>query len=75
MTLNRYTLYRLCMDNNYFTCGDNSQYDKLFEANEQNASKKELALIIWVCSENVSIEEIENNLKIERIKDIKYQRI
>lgn len=75
MTLNRYTLYRLCNDNNYFTGGDNSQYDKLFEANERNASKKELALIIWVCSENVSLEEIETNLKVERIKDLKYQRI
>lgn len=75
MTLNRYTLYRLCNDNNYFTCGDNTQYDKLFERNKQNASKKELALIIWICSENVSLEEIEENLKVERKKDIKYQRI
>lgn len=75
MTINRYTLYRLCNDNNYFTCGDNSQYEKLFTANENNASKKELALIIWVCSENATIEEIEENLKVEREKDIKYQRI
>lgn len=75
MTINRYTLYRLCVDNNYFTCGDDSQYEKLFEANENNASKKELALIIWVCSDNVSIKEIEDNLKVERAKDLKYQRI
>lgn len=75
MTINRYTLYRLCNDNNYFTCGDCEQYEKLFTANENNASKKELALIIWVCSENATIEEIEENLKVEREKDIKYQRI
>lgn len=75
MTLNRYTLYRVCNDNNYFTCGDNTQYDKLFEANERNASKKELALIIWVCSDNVSIEDIEENLKVERTKDLKYNRL
>lgn len=75
MTINNHTLYRLCNDNNYFTCGDNSQYEKLFTANENNASKKELALIIWVCSENATIEEIEENLKVEREKDVKYQRI
>lgn len=46
MTINRYTLYRLCNDNNYFTCGNNSQYEKLFTANEYNASTRELAFII-----------------------------
>ena len=75
MTIDRYTLYRLCNDNNYFTCGDNSQYEKLFTANEYNASIRELAFIIWICSENVSIKEIEIRLQIERKKDIKYQRI
>lgn len=68
MTINNYTLYRLCNDNNYFTNGTNSQCEKLFTANENNASKKELALIIWVCSDNVSIEEIEAKLKVKRKK-------
>lgn len=64
MTINRYTLYRLCVDNNYFTCGDNAQYEKLFEANEMNASKEELATIIWICSSDDKRRiDILDNLK------------
>lgn len=62
MTFNRYTLYRLCNDNNYFTCGDNAQYEKLFEANEMNAPIEELATIIWLCSDDKRRIDILDNL-------------
>ena len=46
-------LYNLCNNNDWFTQGDNSQYQKLFEANTSvNFSFEQIATIIWVCSDN-----------------------
>lgn len=46
-------LYQLCCDNMWFTQGDNSQYQKLFEANTSiNFSFEQIATIIWLCSNN-----------------------
>lgn len=76
MTINRNTLYSLCVDNDYFTCGDNSQYNKLFEANELNAPIKDIATIIWICSDDkIRRIDIIDELKKARKKDLKYQRI
>lgn len=44
-------LRNLCINNNWFTSGTNSQYEKLFQLNEENAPVQDLALVIWVCSE------------------------
>lgn len=55
-------LYRMCNNNNWFTCGDNSQYNKLFELNREGASIEELALVIYICSD-CSRESILNKLK------------
>lgn len=75
MTINNYTLYRLCNEKNYFTCGTNKQYEKLFELNNQNIGVKELATIIWICSDNVSRKDIINELIKARLENIKYDRI
>lgn len=45
------TLRELCIKNNWFACGTNHQYDKLFEMNEKGKSVDELALVIWLCSD------------------------
>lgn len=45
-------LYSLCNRKQYFTCGTNRQYEKLFKANEAGASIEELATIIWLCSDD-----------------------
>lgn len=75
MTLNSWTLYNLCNKNNYFTCGTNEQYDKLFEANKFNAPIDDLATIIWICSdENIRRRDIKENLKKAREQDIKKAR-
>lgn len=55
-------LYHMCNNNNWFTCGDNSQYNKLFELNREGASIEELALVIYICSD-CSRESILNKLK------------
>ena len=41
----------LCITHSWFTCGTNEQYEKLFYANENGYSLKEIAIIIWLCSD------------------------
>ena len=41
----------LCIKKNWFTCGSNEQYAKLFHANESGCSIEEIATIIWLCSD------------------------
>lgn len=57
------TLRDLCIKNNWFTCGSNSQYNKLFDMNENGCPIDELALVIWICSkESFSREQIKQEL-------------
>lgn len=61
--MNNETLRDVCIKNNWFTCGSNSQYDKLFYMNEHGCSADELALVIWLCSEeSFSREQIKQEL-------------
>ena len=48
---NPFELRKLCCQHDWFTCGTNSQYDKLFYANENGSSIEEIATIIWLCSD------------------------
>lgn len=45
-------LRQLCIEQNWFTCGTNAQYEKLFYANENGCSITGIAVIIWTCSDN-----------------------
>ena len=56
------TLYEACNKYNWFTCGSNTQYDKLFDLSKNGASIEELALVIYICSD-VPREDILNKLK------------
>lgn len=56
MSYNR--LYELCNEQKWFTSGSISQYQKLFDLNENGASLEELALVIYICSSNATREEI-----------------
>lgn len=46
------TLRRLCIKNNWFEEGTNSQYDKLFYMNENGAAIEQIATVIWLCSDS-----------------------
>lgn len=59
-------LRKLCIKNNWFTCGSNSQYDKLFEANTNGFTPTEIATIIWLCSDNADRNSILATLKAAR---------
>lgn len=45
-------LRMLCIRKNWFTHGTNSQYEKLFYANEMGCPIEEIATIIWLCSDD-----------------------
>lgn len=53
-------LRNLCIVNDWFTCGTNEQYDKMFKMAEHGCTIHDLAMIIWICSENVSFKYIED---------------
>ena len=59
-------LRNLCIRHHWFEHGTNLQYDRLFQFNSQGASLHELALIIWVCSDD-SVENIERTI-FEEVK-------
>lgn len=45
-------LYVLCNENQWFTCGTNEQYSKMFDENRNGCTLNELILIIWLCSDS-----------------------
>lgn len=45
-------LRMLCIKNDWFSCGTNRQYEKLFYANEHGCPLEEIATIIWLCSDD-----------------------
>ncbi len=60
-------MYHICNKYSWFTAGDNEQYSKLFEMTKGGAGIHELALIIWICSEDKTIREIEYTLQQEAL--------
>ena len=60
--LEPYELRELCIKNDWFTCGTIKQYEKLFDRNKEEALINELSIIIWVCSNNISKDEIYQKL-------------
>nr|DAI75762.1 MAG TPA: hypothetical protein [Caudoviricetes sp.] len=57
--LNNDELMKLCIRNNWFTCGSSRQYKKLFEMNQQGAPIEQIATVIWLCSD----EEVPENCR------------
>ena len=62
-------LWSLCNKYQWFTNGDNKQYSRLFDKNKQGATLEQLALIIWLCSSNMTEQEILEILKKEKDND------
>lgn len=65
MKISNEKLYYLCNKYQWFTCGDNSQYKRMFERNKQGASLEVLATIIWICSTGYDAHHILKILKQE----------
>lgn len=61
--MSNYKLREMCIENNWFTLGCNMQYDRLFQMNESGKySISQIALAIWICSENAETVDIEIKL-------------
>lgn len=77
MLLSDMKLKQLCIENGWFDCGTNQQYEKLFYANEKGFSIEEIAAIIWLCSdeEKYTRENIITMLQeaTETIEEIRIQ--
>ncbi|MCD7866760.1 MAG: hypothetical protein LUG62_00840 [Clostridiales bacterium] len=57
------TLRTLCIKNRWFTNGSNEQYDKMFALNaDENYALKDLALVIWMCSDDIPYSDIYSDL-------------
>ena len=65
MKLSTNRLYTLCNKYQWFTNGDNTQYEMLFDTNSAGASLETLATIIWICSTGWSERNILKILKEE----------
>lgn len=65
-------LRELCIKNNWFTGGTCSQYEKLFELNQKPVNVKDIALVIWLCSNEADMNEIHN--KLVEAKDAYHER-
>lgn len=63
-------LQQLCEDNDYFTGGSNDQYNKFFELAKRDVPADVLATIVYVCSPEQRIEDIES--LTEEIEDLLY---
>lgn len=62
--ISTHDLWILCNEMNWFTGGTNSQYEKLFDLNREDAPLEELALVIWICTPDSTREgvlEVLNN--------------
>jgi len=46
-----YKLYEICNKEKLFTCGTNAQYEQMFELAASGLTKKELAYILYICSD------------------------
>lgn len=61
-TLAFYDLRGICIRNDWFNAGTNEQYDKLFDMNRNGESVETLAIIIWICTDDWSLEDIRTEL-------------
>lgn len=57
-------IYRLCNVNDWFTCGTNRQYERMFQMVREGKPIHEIALAIWLCSDGEELETIETALKM-----------
>lgn len=56
-------IYQLCLNNGWFTRGDNEQYAKVMRAADAGMKIREIAVAIWLCSDNILLEDIVSKIK------------
>lgn len=56
-------VYQLCLNNNWFTRGTTSHYEKVMQAADNGMDTHDLAMAIWICSDAVELEDVEGKIK------------
>lgn len=64
--LTSFEMRDLCIRENWFTSGSIRQYERLFQELKRGVLLHDVALIIWICSNNVSVEQIETKIRKEQ---------
>lgn len=66
-------IYHVCNKYYWFTAGGNEQYGKMFSMVDKGASLHEIALLIWLCTPEESISDIERKIaehcKIKKLSE------
>lgn len=62
-------LRSLCIRKNWFTCGSNRQYEKMFRMNELLAPIEEIATVIWLCSDEEKHCRRDILAELETVRD------
>lgn len=60
--LSRDKVYRLCVKNNWFTCGTPQQYDKMFDMIDEGYGVEKVAVAIYICSPRAKMVDIMRQL-------------
>lgn len=55
-------IYRLCNEKEYFTCGSSTQYNLMFDMARERKPAHDIALVIWICSDNADLSVIEQEI-------------
>ena len=63
-----YELRKVCIKNDWFNEGTNTQYEKLFYANDSGASIEEIATIIWLCTSSEEWSKRDILVELEKIR-------
>ena len=63
----------LCIRKNWFNCGTNRQYDRMFDMLDRpEFSTRDIAMVIWTCSTHAALDDIIDEL--EEIEYLDYDR-
>lgn len=60
-------VYSLCNRYQWFTHGTNTQYERMFDMVREKRKTKDIALVIFICSEGYTEKQIYDILKSEGI--------
>lgn len=55
-------VYIMCNEKQFFTAGTNDQYSRMFDMVKNNVDWHKIALVIWLCSDDYNLDEVENEI-------------
>lgn len=56
-------IYILCNNNKWFTCGTTEQYERMFRMVELGSCARDVAMVIWFCSDGVGFRAVYDKVR------------